>query len=52
MSLESGVNGQPVPLMTETRTAVVGALIVALGAVSMSLYTPAMPTLVDAFKSS
>lgn len=27
----------------------VGALIVALGAVSLSLYTPALPTLVDAF---
>src|SRR3954463_5638229 len=52
MSLESGVNGQPVPLMTETRTAVVGALIVALGAISMSLYTPAMPALVDAFNTT
>ena len=30
------------PLMSETRTAVIGALIVALGSVSMALYTPAM----------
>jgi DHA1 family bicyclomycin/chloramphenicol resistance-like MFS transporter len=35
--------------MSELRTAVVGALIVALGAVSLSLYTPALPTLVQAF---
>src|SRR4051812_49478270 len=38
--------------MTETRTAVVGALIVALGSVSMSLYTPAMPALVEAFQTT
>src|SRR3954447_19990448 len=38
--------------MTETRTAVVGALIVALGSVSMSLYTPAMPALVEAFHTT
>lgn len=35
--------------VTELRTAVIGALIVALGAVSMSLYTPALPTLVAVF---
>lgn len=35
--------------MSELRTAVVGALIVALGSVSLSLYTPAMPALVEAF---
>src|SRR3954463_12396900 len=52
MSLESGVNGQPVPLMSETRTAVVGALMVALGAISMALYTPAMPALVEAFHTT
>src|SRR5829696_10064396 len=38
--------------MTETRTAVVGALMVALGSVSMSLYTPAMPALVEAFHTT
>ena len=37
--LEGKVAAPPAPLMTETRTAVVGALIVALGSVSMSLYT-------------
>lgn len=36
-------------VMTERRTAVIGGLLVALGPVSMALYTPAMPTLVEAF---
>jgi MFS transporter, DHA1 family, multidrug resistance protein len=35
--------------MSPTRTALLGALIVALGPISLALYTPAMPTLVDAF---
>ncbi len=35
--------------MTERRATVIGALLVALGAMSMSLYTPAMPTLVTVF---
>lgn len=37
------------PVMTEMRTAVIGALIIVLGPLSMSLYTPAMPELVQAF---
>ena len=49
---EGKVAAPPAPLMTETRTAVVGALIVALGSVSMSLYTPAMPALVEAFQTT
>src|ERR687894_1129587 len=40
------------PIMTEMRTAVIGALIVALGPISMALYTPAMPTLVTAFQTT
>src|SRR3954452_13443488 len=52
MSHEGQVDGQPVQLMTETRTAMVGALMVALGAISMSLYTPAMPALVEAFHTT
>jgi MFS transporter, DHA1 family, multidrug resistance protein len=40
------------PLMSETRTAVIGALIVALGSVSMALYTPAMPTLVEVLQTT
>lgn len=35
--------------MSELRTALIGALLVALGPVSMALYTPAMPELVHAF---
>jgi MFS transporter, DHA1 family, multidrug resistance protein len=40
------------PLMSETRTALIGALIVALGSVSMALYTPAMPTLVQVLQTT
>lgn len=40
------------PIMSEMRTATIGALLVALGPVSMALYTPAMPTLVVAFQTS
>lgn len=35
--------------MTPTRTAWIGAILVALGPISMALYTPAMPALVAAF---
>ena len=38
--------------MSERRTSVIGAFLVALGPVSMALYTPAMPELVRAFASS
>lgn len=38
--------------MTEFRTTLIGALLVALGPVSMALYTPAMPELVHAFGST
>lgn len=37
------------PLLTETRMAVIGGLLVALGPISLSLYTPAMPELVEVF---
>ncbi|WP_173511349.1 multidrug effflux MFS transporter [Sinorhizobium psoraleae] len=38
--------------MSEFRTAFIGAVIVALGSISMSIYTPAMPLLVDEFSTS
>ncbi len=38
--------------MSERRTSIIGAFLVALGPVSMALYTPAMPELVRAFSSS
>lgn len=41
--------GTPV---SPTRAAVIGALLTALGSVSMALYTPAMPTLVTVFGTS
>lgn len=40
------------PLMTERRVSMIGALLVAIGPVSMALYTPAMTELVDAFGST
>lgn len=38
--------------MSERRASIIGAFLVALGPVSMALYTPAMPELVQAFSSS
>jgi DHA1 family bicyclomycin/chloramphenicol resistance-like MFS transporter len=40
------------PVMTPLRTAVIGALIVAIGPMSLSLYSPAMPTLVKVFDTT
>ncbi len=40
------------PLMSSTKTAVIGALLVSLGPISMALYTPAMPMLVDVFETN
>jgi DHA1 family bicyclomycin/chloramphenicol resistance-like MFS transporter len=38
--------------MSELRTSMIGAFLVALGPISMALYTPAMPELVRAFHTS
>ena len=38
--------------MSETRTSIIGAFLVALGPISMALYTPAMPELVHAFHTN
>jgi DHA1 family bicyclomycin/chloramphenicol resistance-like MFS transporter len=40
------------PLMSERRVSLIGALLVAIGPVSMALYTPAMPEVVRAFATS
>jgi DHA1 family bicyclomycin/chloramphenicol resistance-like MFS transporter len=40
------------PVMTPLRTAVIGALIVAIGPMSLSLYSPAMPALVKVFNTT
>ncbi|MEP0232275.1 multidrug effflux MFS transporter [Roseibium sp.] len=37
------------PVMTERRTAILGAALVAIGPITMALYTPAMPTLAMEF---
>lgn len=42
----------PIPAMTPARATVIGGLLIAIGSVSMALYTPAMPTLVEAFGTS
>ena len=39
-------------IMSERQATLIGALLVAIGSMSMSLYTPAMPTLVDVFGTS
>lgn len=50
------MNVQPkfdaVPLMSERRVSLLGAMLVALGPMSLALFTPAMPTIVTAFGSS
>jgi MFS transporter, DHA1 family, multidrug resistance protein len=40
------------PLMSATRATLVGAVLIALGPISLALYTPAMPTLAVAFGST
>lgn len=41
-----------IPIMSARRTALLGAGLVAIGPISMALYTPAMPALVQAFGTS
>ena len=40
------------PSMSEMRTAIIGTLIVTLGPLSLALYTPALPMLVEAFHTT
>lgn len=44
--------GSAPPLLSERFAGILGALLVALGPISMALYTPAMPALVTAFGTS
>jgi DHA1 family bicyclomycin/chloramphenicol resistance-like MFS transporter len=39
----------PAPVMSERRVSIIGAMMVAVGPVSMALFTPAMPEIVHAF---
>ncbi|AXS38838.1 multidrug effflux MFS transporter [Breoghania sp. L-A4] len=40
------------PLMSHRRTSIIGAALVAIGPITMALYTPAMPVLADVFGTS
>jgi MFS transporter, DHA1 family, multidrug resistance protein len=40
------------PVMSERRVSIIGAVLAAIGPVSMSLFTPAMPSIVAAFDTS
>ena len=42
----------PNPVMSARRVSLLGALLVAIGPISMALYTPAMPAIVEAFGST
>jgi DHA1 family bicyclomycin/chloramphenicol resistance-like MFS transporter len=42
----------PAPVMSERRVSLLGALLVAIGPVSMALFTPAMPEIVHVFGST
>ena len=46
------MSGLPTPLMSHRRTAVLGAALVAIGPITMALYTPAMPVLAQVFGTS
>ncbi|WP_309082641.1 multidrug effflux MFS transporter [Chelativorans sp.] len=39
----------PAPVMSERRVSLIGAMLVAVGPISLALYTPAMPQIVEAF---
>jgi DHA1 family bicyclomycin/chloramphenicol resistance-like MFS transporter len=40
------------PIMSERRVSLIGALLVALGPMSMAIYTPAMPDIVETFSTT
>jgi DHA1 family bicyclomycin/chloramphenicol resistance-like MFS transporter len=47
MNMQSALPAAPV--MSERRVALIGALLAAIGPISMALFTPAMPEIVEAF---
>lgn len=49
MTMQASV---PTPVMSERRVGLIGAMLIAIGPFSMSLYTPAMPEIVDAFATT
>lgn len=44
-----GVAAAPAPIMSERRVALIAGLLVAIGPISLALFTPAMPEIVQAF---
>lgn len=52
MRAPSPAGTTPAPLMTEREVSIIGGMMVMLGPVSLSLYTPALPTLVEVFGTS
>ncbi|WP_029555832.1 multidrug effflux MFS transporter [Xanthobacter sp. 91] len=52
MRAPSPAGATPAPLMTEREVSIIGGMMVMLGPVSLSLYTPALPTLVEVFGTS
>ncbi len=46
------MSGSTVPLMSERRVSLIGALLTAIGPISMALYTPAMTQIVEAFDTT
>ncbi|MHB2267579.1 multidrug effflux MFS transporter [Aliihoeflea sp. PC F10.4] len=49
MNMQPTPPAAPAPVMSELRVSVIGAMLVALGPISMALFTPAMPEIVKAF---
>jgi len=49
MNFQAEIKSSPQPLMSERRVAILGAMLVAIGPISLALFTPAMPELVHAF---
>ncbi|WP_163265305.1 multidrug effflux MFS transporter [Chelativorans alearense] len=52
MNIQSNAISMAAPIMSERRVSMIGAMLVAVGPVSMALYTPAMPQIVEAFGST
>lgn len=49
MSVSPGIPVAAAPVMSERKVGIIGALLVAVGPISMALFTPAMPEIVHAF---
>lgn len=46
------LSSAPAPVMSERRVGLIGAMLIAIGPISMALFTPAMPELVKAFDTT